>query len=154
MLDQERLLKAYGIARDALLAERTPDGYWVGELSSSALSTATAVAALTLYDRTSGAPPKHAALIEKGLLWLVEHQNPDGGGGDTVKSISNISTTMLCRAAFHITKKWPDDSETNRRCEAWLRERYGDTPEKLAEAVRNRYGNDRTPGAAGKESNG
>src|SRR5262245_30856780 len=135
MVDSARLLNAYQIARDRLLAERTAEGYWVGELSSSALSTATAIAALTLDDRTSGTAPKHAAMIEKGLRWLVEHQNPDSGWGDTVKSISNISTTMLCRAAFHITKKWHDDSETCLRCEVWLRERYGDTPEKLAEAV-------------------
>ena len=38
-----------------------------------------------------------------GLNWLAAHQNADGGWGDTVKSFSNISTTMLCRAAFHLT---------------------------------------------------
>ena len=43
----ELLESAYQTALSALLAERHPDGYWVGELSTSALSTATAVAALS-----------------------------------------------------------------------------------------------------------
>jgi NAD-dependent dihydropyrimidine dehydrogenase PreA subunit len=41
--------------------------------------------------------------IAAGIKWLAEHQNPDGGWGDTTKSLSNISTTMLCRAVFHAT---------------------------------------------------
>src|SRR5256885_323657 len=41
-----RLDAAYQTAHAALLAERTPDGHWVGELSASALSTAVAVSAL------------------------------------------------------------------------------------------------------------
>ena len=38
-----RLEAAYQTALAALVKERHPDGYWVGELSTSALSTATAV---------------------------------------------------------------------------------------------------------------
>ena len=97
MTDPDRLRRAYQKARAALLAERTPEGYWVGELSASALATATAVTALSV-----SATPQ-AALIEGGLQWLADHQNADGGWGDTVKSVSNISTTMLCRAAFHVS---------------------------------------------------
>jgi len=44
-IDPDRLESAYQIARDHLLAERTSEGHWVGELSTSALSTATAVMA-------------------------------------------------------------------------------------------------------------
>ena len=50
MLSPERLRAAYLTARDALLAERMPAGHWVGELSTSALSTATAVMALHLVN--------------------------------------------------------------------------------------------------------
>src|SRR6266705_7001371 len=103
MLDPARLDAAYRTALDALLNERHPEGYWVGELSSSALSTATAVTALHLVDKNLGTTT-HAALIENGLAWLVAHQNPDGGWGDTDKSFSNISTTMLCRAAFYLAR--------------------------------------------------
>src|SRR5262245_40250069 len=94
----DRLEAAYQKARSTLLAERHPDGYWVGELSTSALSTATAVMALHLAK-----PQSATALIDGGLSWLAAHQNDDGGWGDTVKSFSNISTTMLCRAAFRLT---------------------------------------------------
>ena len=94
----ERLRSAYITARDALLAERVPAGHWVGELSTSALSTATAVMALHLAN-----PFEHRERIDAGVKWLAEHQNDDGGWGDTVKSFSNISTTMLCRAALRLT---------------------------------------------------
>src|SRR5262249_55195851 len=49
-----------------------------------------------------------------------------------------------CRAAFHLTGTAAQHAEALRRCEAWLAERYGKTPEELAEAVRQRYGRDRT----------
>src|SRR5499425_2100414 len=100
MISADRLRAAYTIARAALLAERTPEGHWVGELSTSALSTAVAASALALVRRVrqGGFLP----LIDGGLAWLAAHQNADGGWGDTVKSFSNVSTTMLCRAAFHL----------------------------------------------------
>jgi squalene-hopene/tetraprenyl-beta-curcumene cyclase len=140
----DRLRAAYRAAHDTLLAERTPAGHWVGELSSSALATATAVTALAVVARSAGRDPKHESLIDAGLRWLAEHQNPDGGWGDTVKSLSNISTTMLGRAAFHATGRAEEYAAPLRGCEAWLAERYGRTPAELAEAVRQRYGTDRT----------
>ncbi len=165
-LPSDRLRAAYRAAKAALLAERTPDGHWVGELSSSALSTATAVSALALVrDRRSPVgwvessrptdsklggprrldpPDELSALIARGLDWLRRHQNADGGWGDTVKSLSNISTTMLCRAAFHIAGAADDASDTLRRADDWLAGRYGATPAEHAEAVRRRYGKDRT----------
>src|SRR3974377_1450070 len=98
----QRLSAAYQIARERLLAERTPDGHWVGCLSTSALSTATAVSALALIEKQSTSGPAHRALTSRGLAWLSHNQNAGGGWGDTIKSISNISTSMLCRAAFEI----------------------------------------------------
>jgi squalene-hopene/tetraprenyl-beta-curcumene cyclase len=142
--DSERLLSAYQTALAALLAERTPDGHWVGELSTSALSTATAVSALALVQKHSPPPAAHEKLIAGGLAWLAAHQNADGGWGDTVKSVSNISTTMLCRAAFHIAGAAEQYDDCLRGAEQHLRERFGKTPEEQAEAVRARYGKDRT----------
>jgi squalene-hopene/tetraprenyl-beta-curcumene cyclase len=144
-LSPDRLRAAYHAARAALLAERTPDGHWVGELSSSALSTATAVSALALVrDRLSTQHSALSTLIAGGLNWLTDHQNADGGWGDTVKSVSNISTTMLGRSAFHIAGAVAEHADTLRRADAWLAQGYGSTPAEHAEAVRRRYGKDRT----------
>jgi len=137
MLDRVRLERAYQTALAALLAERTPEGHWVGQLSTSALSTATAVSALALVRQ-------HEDLVAGGTAWLAAHQNADGGWGDTVKSFSNISTTMLCRAAFHITGTAARHADSLRRADAYMAERHGTTPEQHAEAVRRRYGKDRT----------
>ncbi len=139
MTNPDRLRAAYAAARDALLAERVPAGHWEGELSTSALSTATAVMALHLVD-----PAAHHTLIAGGIRWLADYQNADGGWGDTTKSFSNISTTMLCRAALALTAAEKDHPDTLRRVEAYLTEHAGATPAVRAEAIRRRYGKDRT----------
>ncbi len=125
-LDRERLQRALAKVRAALLAERGPHGHWEGELSSSALSTATAVTALELWRRHANAESQSAignrqSAITSGLQWLAEHQNADGGWGDTVLSFANISTTALCWAAFGAVPgaeaRWP---EVVRRAEVCL----------------------------------
>ena len=143
-IDNQRLEAAYQTALQALLTERHADGYWVGELSTSALSTATAVMALSLVQKHAPTAGSFEELIHGGLQWLVDHQNDDGGWGDTVVSISNISTTMLCRSALYITGTTKTFADTLQKAETWLHERYGQTPQELAEAVRKRYGKDRT----------
>jgi squalene-hopene/tetraprenyl-beta-curcumene cyclase len=138
MVPAERLRSAYLVARDALLAERVPEGHWVGELSTSALSTATAVMALHLVN-----PFDHRERIDAGMKWLAEHQNADGGWGDTVKSFSNISTTMLCRAAFKMTgERGYEDVVV--RVEDFITLKAGALPERRAAAIRARYGKDHT----------
>ncbi len=117
---------------------RSPDGHWEGELSTSALSTAVAISAL------HRAAPEHAALVERGVRWLAKNQNADGGYGDTVRSKSNISTTLLVLAAFHICDQDDRQEKTILRIRGWLGQRYGKTPAEWAEAVRQRYGKDRT----------
>src|SRR5687768_2380014 len=107
MIDAARLLAAYIRVRDDLLAHRTPAGHWVGELSTSALSTATAVSALSCYKAaTIGrgllADARIDSLIAGGIRWLATHQNADGGFGDTDKSYSNIATTLLVVAAIRL----------------------------------------------------
>jgi squalene-hopene/tetraprenyl-beta-curcumene cyclase len=138
------LENAYQNSLAALLAERTPEGHWVGELSTSALSTATAVSALALVRQATTDQGSFDSLIAGGIRWLAEHQNSDGGWGDSVVSFSNISTTMLCRAAFHLTGTAESHEPTLRRSVKWLYKQYGKTPEELAEAIRARYGKDRT----------
>jgi squalene-hopene/tetraprenyl-beta-curcumene cyclase len=139
MIDPDRLRAAYITARDALLAERTLEGHWVGELSTSALSTAVAVIALHFVDSA-----KQRSLIAGGICWLADHQNSDGGWGDTTKSFSNISTAMLCRAALAVSGAEKEYPAVIDRIESYLAEHCGRTPAERAEAIRRRYGKDRT----------
>lgn len=138
MVAPHRLAAAYQTARAALLAERVAPGHWIGELSTSALSTATAIMALHTVD-----PFAYRDLIGGGLRWLVRHQNPDGGWGDTPLSFSNISTAMLCRAAFAKLgeKDYPDAVA---KLENYLTTHAGPTATARAAAIRARYGSDRT----------
>ena len=119
--------------RELLLANRTPDGHWEGELSSSALSTATAVSTLTLAGGND-------ALVRNGLRWLNEHQNEDGGFGDADGCPSNISTTTLAWATLSMHK-----SVSAQRAETWLKSQVGElSSESLAKAIGEVYGEDQT----------
>lgn len=124
-------------ARRALLQVRNASGVWEGELSSSALSTATAMVALHLVDAEG-----NRNLIQRGTVWLVENQNEDGGWGDTVLSFSNISTTLLCWSAL---KRVSSGVPSVARAEAWVKSSVGSLdPDKIVKAVTARYGKDRT----------
>ena len=80
-VDPQRLDSALHTARQKLLSEIKPEGYWTGELSSSALSTATAIMALHLVQEQTG--KNHDSLIQGGLQWLADNANEDGGWGDS-----------------------------------------------------------------------
>lgn len=160
ILDRHRLEAARTKAVSALLAARVPGGHWEGELSSSALSTATAVTALAIHARAGDSDGSAAQTVRTGQLdpgsvqraiaagvrWLAQNANPDGGWGDTVVSHSNISTTILCWAAFGAV---PGAEARYRpvmdRVEAWLRQHAGGTrPDQFVPAIIRRYGKDRT----------
>lgn len=137
MPDLDRLKRAYETARQDLLAERTSNGHWVGELSSSALSTATAVSALSLVRQGSG-NQAIGELVERGIQYLCHIQNTDGGWGDTDRSLSNIATTMLVRAAFHLA-----GAAERHGAKLAAAERYIEKQGGLA-GLRRRYGRDKT----------
>lgn len=139
-IPRQRLESGYERAKAALLAERTSLGHWEGELSSSALSTATSVMALELVRRGAAerADVNFSTLIGGGLRWIALHQNPDGGWGDTTLSHSNIATTMLCHAAFHGAQAAAEYSATVQSSQSYI-EREGGVA-----AVRARYGKDKT----------
>ena len=125
-----RVERAADAAQERLLAERSAGGWWEGELSSSALSTAVAVLALGEFARSQS--EKRSAvkvretehnssagegrrvddgvildMIHAGLRWLAETQLADGGWGDTEKSRANVATTLLVWAAFGLGSRMP-----------------------------------------------
>lgn len=130
-----------------LLASRNASHHWEGYLSSSALSTATAVTALALMnDDQKNKSTDIKTFQEKGIQWLTDHVNDDGGWGDTTLSLSNISTTALVWAAFGAVE---GAAETHRelmsKTESWLREKAGSlSVESLSKAIIHRYGKDKT----------
>ena len=186
----ERIQAALERTTNALLAERTAEGHWEGELSSSALSTATAVIALAMVPRESKVQSPKSKVqgpkfriknaktqgevafgaqipdlefeISAGLNWLAHHSNADGGWGDTINSLSNISTTALCWAAFGAVPGADEQYESVvNPAEKWLASRLADHASRppsavplrrtgitdhasLVNAIIARYGNDRT----------
>lgn len=142
---ERRLSAARQLAKEGLLGERNTSGWWDGELSSSALSTATAIVALHWAARV-GTIQRHEskALISAGYRWLAANVNMDGGWGDTTRSLSNISTTALVWAAFGLEDAEGDPAMI-RHAEEWLTQRAGSVePTQLATAIIDRYGEDRT----------
>lgn len=133
------------VALEQLLSQRTPSGHWVGELSSSALSTATAACALELCRRErSEDATTLESLVAGALAWIARHQNEDGGWGDTVESPSNISTTILCWAALGMVPE-SSPAETVEQAEDWIRKQAGGlSADCLTECLVEAYGDDRT----------
>ena len=145
-IDKDRLAAACEKATQTLLDARCPEGHWEGRLSSSALSTATALGALAFVGHQSSSPdPRTKDLVEGALRWLADNVNEDGGWGDTDLSFSNISTTTLCWAAFGMAGADERFPEVVKGAEAWLTKAAGGIePDKLAPAIVRRYGKDKT----------
>ena len=148
-LNGEQFRQTLARATGRLLDSRLPEGHWEGELSSSALSTATAVLALAVLlrkgkgrlDRTLLTTSRR--LADQGTSWLAGNRNPDGGFGDTVGSPSNLSTTALAWAALTAADRSCDQALASSR--AWLTDKAGSLDAKaLATAIAARYGEDRT----------
>ena len=127
--------------QNLLLAERTPSGHWVGQLAESALSTATAISALSFYldAKPSGTDSYRIRICcSQGMNWLLENQNSDGGWGDTVLNYSNISTSMLVLASLHACGRSDDLSDEVNQLQSYIDSAGG------VEAIKNRYGKDKT----------
>lgn len=122
-LDFERLRLARKAVCAELFAERTADGHWAGEISSSPLATAAAICALVLAHESdpstdllvdpqgpSGDNDLHqilrsdlSELIVQSLHWLAQHQNEDGGWGDATRGQSTLVATLYVQSAFRMT---------------------------------------------------
>ncbi len=130
--------------RQELLDARSDDGHWTGKLAASALSTATAVSAMSACLRESDGrddrEPLQAA-IRLGIGYLRRQQNDDGGFGDTDRSHSNIATSYLVLAASTLAGE-----SIGRSLEPSQVDRlngYIETQGEL-DGLRRRYGKDKT----------
>lgn len=142
-LDIKRLQEALRTLQHELRAERGGRPNWTGELSTSALSTATAISALSIVCQKQAGSTSHLkSLIQRGAEWLYQHQNPDGGFGDTDRSHSNIATTLLVIAAWKLSdfEATPHLKVAEALKRAWA---YVDQQGRW-EGLRKRYGKDKT----------
>jgi squalene-hopene/tetraprenyl-beta-curcumene cyclase len=141
MIDRGELTRAYQAARRDLLARRVADGHWVGLLSASALSTATAASALAVvaaHAQDLNRRDAYRQLAREAVDWLARRQREDGGWGDTDKSLSNVATTMLAQAAFHLTGSAEHYADRLRRAQQYVESQGG------LQGLRRRYGKDKT----------
>ena len=80
------------------------------------------------------------------MAWLATHANADGGWGDTVCSLSNLSTTTLAWAAFGVCPEsaMPHQAAIS-AAEKWLTQRVGKLDAgNLATKILECYESDRT----------
>jgi len=157
---------AWRAARADLLNEQNAQGYWTGELSSSPLSTATAISALTIAEQHAASFSRFAScqagglhnqadddatdrwnaayqtdlseLICTSVRWLADQQNDDGGWGDTDRSQSNLATTMLVLSAFRMTGVPAKYADLEPRAEQYIKAQGG------VAGLKKRYGGDKT----------
>ncbi len=123
-----------------LLSQRNKEGFWEGRLSSSALSTAVAIAAL----KKNGSKADEER-IAQGLRWLKNNRNNDGGFGDTAMSISNVSTSLLVYAVLYACKTTPEDEDMLKEIRLYLASHKISPGEKnLVASVLAYYGRDFT----------
>jgi len=123
-----------------LLQKRNAQGFWNGHLSSSALGVAVAITALHFYDSLG-----NATEISKGLSWLKENVNADGGFGDSPLSMSNVSTSLLCYAAVKVCSNEVDNDLLITQIGNYLRMQNIDVnSEQLISAILDFYKTDRT----------
>lgn len=130
-------------AREKLLSMRAGGGWWEGRLSPSALSTAAAVTALAVAggEDHPGAP----GLVDRGLAWLADHVNADGGWGDTPQSQSTLPATLLVWSALAASEAEARFPRAGAGARDWLVRRIGGLdPDHIAAAVIDTYGADRT----------
>ena len=135
--------------RDELLAERNDGHHWTGTLSPSALSTATAVSAMSsILIHSVGSPQSGFTADEQitnciaaGVQYLQSQQNEDGGFGDTDRSHSNIATSYLVQAASALADQAIGRSLTPETIAAL--EKYIAQMGNL-DALKERYGTDKT----------
>ncbi len=140
-MNKENIRKQFDLLSSVLLDWQNADGYWTGELSSSALGVAVSGAALHFYDKEA-----NRLLIENGMRWLGENINADGGFGDTTDSPSNISTSLLCYASVFLNRNlYAESDRVLAQLVVYLQSQGIDLrSENVSKAILTHYGRDYT----------
>lgn len=134
MTTEEKIQAMVSDATQRLLAMRQADGMWEGRLSSSAISTAVSVFALSVIDRQ-----EYQREIERGTRWLLQTMKPEGAWGDSVESPANMTATLLSYTALSHLGQVPDVTVR------YIRETLGWKDEgRLTDGVLAYYGRDLT----------
>lgn len=136
----DKLNLACELANQRLLSEMNEEGLWQGRLASSAVSTAVACFALAKL------AAQEQSKINLARNWLIDNINADGGWGDTPQSPSNLSATLLSRAALLLeTNPNTHTREALLQSQKWLEHRIkGSSPTCIIEGVLDVYGKDLT----------
>lgn len=130
--------KALKLACERLAAETAPDASWRGYLSGSAVSTATTAFALSRLRLESD---KACAACK----WLADNINDDNGWGDSPESPSNLTATLLAKAALTQHLDLDEIKNAQSLSDQWLIENIGGiSPEHISTGVLHCYGKDRT----------
>jgi squalene-hopene/tetraprenyl-beta-curcumene cyclase len=134
---------ALDLVRQELIARQTEAGHWEGRLSSSSLSTATAISAMAaMIDQVCpDVRIRIRRLIVQGVSYLSNQQNTDGGFGDTDRSHSNIATSYLVWAASTLAGQVTDQrlsSPAEQKLDHYIESAGG------IDGLRKRYGKDKT----------
>ena len=134
MTTEKKIEAMLNDAKGKLLSMRRDDGMWEGHLSSSAISTAVSIFALSVIDRR-----EYSHEIQQGIKWLSDTMKPEGGWGDSVESPTNMTATLLSYAALTSLGRAPEASE------AYIHETLGWRNEaQLIDGVLDYYGHDLT----------
>ncbi len=103
---------------EILLQQRNSEGFFISQLSDSAVSTATACVALELADAQ-----KYTQELQLAKDWLLTYRDADGLYGDSPESPANLTATFLAYVALSRDERYREALDNTRN---WLIQHFGD----------------------------
>ena len=133
-MNEEKIQRMIDMLREKILAARSDEGNWRGQLSSSAISTSVALFALHISGKEENLP-----YVRNAAGWLKLTMKPDGTWGDSLESPSNMTATLLTYASLYALGEAPEQTKK------YLTDKFGGYSDShIINGVLNYYGTDRT----------
>ena len=133
-MNEEKIQRMIDMLREKILAARSDEGNWRGQLSSSAISTSVALFALHISSKEENLP-----YVRNAAGWLKLTMKPDGTWGDSLESPSNMTATLLTYASLYALGEAPEQTKK------YLTDKFGGYSDShIINGVLNYYGTDRT----------